>query len=53
MGADITEFGSVFAESEEVIINYLGEANAIFNDIEDLPFPTVSLVNGQALVPGH
>ena len=52
VGADITEFGSVFAESEEVIINYLGEANAIFNDIEDLPFPTVSLVNGQALGGG-
>ena len=52
VGADITEFGGVFAESEEVIIDYLGEANAIFNDIEDLPFPTISLVNGQALGGG-
>ena len=50
MGADITEFG--VRREEEVIINYLGEANAIFNDIEDLPFPTVSLVNGQALGGG-
>ncbi len=52
VGADITEFGGVFAASEEEIVGWLGEANALFNRIEDLPFPTVTAINGLALGGG-
>ena len=52
VGADITEFTEMFAESEEKIENWLVRGNQIFNDIEDLPYPTVSAVNGMALGGG-
>lgn len=48
VGADITEFGALFKESQEVLVEWLLQANSIFNAIEDLPFPTVTLINGQA-----
>ena len=48
VGADITEFGALFKEPQEKLVDWLLEANSIFNAIEDLPFPTVTLINGQA-----
>ncbi len=52
VGADITEFGAVFAAGEKAIKDRLQSYNDIFNRIEDLPFPTVVAVNGYALGGG-
>ncbi|MDA1371969.1 MAG: fatty acid oxidation complex subunit alpha FadB [Proteobacteria bacterium] len=52
VGADITEFTAKFSESDEQILEWLVAANRIFNDIEDLPVPSVSIVNGIALGGG-
>ncbi|WP_328189834.1 fatty acid oxidation complex subunit alpha FadB [Marinobacter sp. OP 3.4] len=52
VGADITEFTDLFAGPEEDLINNNLTANAVFNDIEDLPFPTVTCINGMALGGG-
>ena len=52
VGADITEFAGMFAEPEEKIQEWLVQGSQIFNDIEDLPYPTVSALNGMALGGG-
>ncbi len=52
VGADITEFGKNFQQSEEEIAKWALEANQIFNAIEDLPFPSVTAINGIALGGG-
>jgi 3-hydroxyacyl-CoA dehydrogenase / enoyl-CoA hydratase / 3-hydroxybutyryl-CoA epimerase / enoyl-CoA isomerase len=52
VGADVTEFGGMFLQSEDEIAGYLGQVNDIFSDIEDLPFPTVTAINGTALGGG-
>lgn len=52
VGADITEFGANFERSEEEIAKWGLEANQIFNAIEDLPFPSVTAINGIALGGG-
>ncbi len=52
VGADITEFNSKFVEGEQAVYNWLVEANKIFSDLEDLPFPTVTAINGIALGGG-
>jgi len=52
VGADITEFGRNFASSEEDIAKWAFEANRVFSAIEDLPFPTVTAINGFALGGG-
>lgn len=52
VGADITEFLGLFAQSEDVLLEWLAQANAVFNKLEDLPFPTLSAINGFALGGG-
>ncbi|MBL4821095.1 MAG: fatty acid oxidation complex subunit alpha FadB [Gammaproteobacteria bacterium] len=52
VGADITEFTAMFKAPEQEILDWLKEANALFNQIEDLPFPTVTAINGIALGGG-
>lgn len=52
VGADITEFGDNFKQEDEVIVKWILEANEIFNGVEDLPFPTVTAINGIALGGG-
>ena len=47
-GADITEFLTYFKEPDEKLQGLLNNANALFNRIEDLPFPTVAAINGEA-----
>ena len=47
-GADITEFLGYFASPDEVLSTMLIEVNAMFNRFEDLPFPTVAAINGEA-----
>lgn len=52
VGADITEFTGMFAGPEEELIANNLQANSVFNAIEDLPFPTVTAINGIALGGG-
>ncbi|ABC31452.1 3-hydroxyacyl-CoA dehydrogenase [Hahella chejuensis KCTC 2396] len=52
VGADITEFQELFAGSEEELVANNLEANKIFSAVEDLPFPTVTAINGIALGGG-
>ncbi len=47
-GADITEFLGYFASPDEVLETMLNEVNGMFNRFEDLPFPTVAAINGEA-----
>ena len=52
VGADITEFGEAFKQSDEQLGEWLAYCNKIFSDIEDLPFPTITAINGLALGGG-
>jgi len=52
VGADITEFGKNFTLSEEEIAKWSFEANQAFSAVEDLPFPSVTAINGFALGGG-
>ncbi|OZG71260.1 multifunctional fatty acid oxidation complex subunit alpha [Hahella sp. CCB-MM4] len=52
VGADITEFQGLFAGPEEELVANNLYANQIFSDIEDLPYPTVTAINGIALGGG-
>ena len=52
VGADITEFLAMFKEPREQMIDWCGQANAIFTSFEDLPFPTVVAIDGFALGGG-
>ena len=53
VGADITEFIDWFALPDEMFSERLLEVQRTFADIEDLPFPTVSVMNGVALGGGY
>ena len=52
VGADITEFGKSFQQPEEEIVKWSVEANKVFSSVEDLPFPSVTAINGIALGGG-
>lgn len=52
VGADITEFLTLFSKSELELSKWLVYANNIFNTLEDLPFPTISVISGYALGGG-
>ena len=52
VGADITEFGDAFKNSEEEIAAWVAEANVVFNAFEDLNVPTLVAINGIALGGG-
>ncbi|MDH4248278.1 MAG: fatty acid oxidation complex subunit alpha FadB [Deltaproteobacteria bacterium] len=52
VGADINEFLPAFRMPEEELAQWVGKAQQIFNALEDLPFPTVALLNGYALGGG-
>ncbi|MBD3896308.1 fatty acid oxidation complex subunit alpha FadB [Halomonas sp. ML-15] len=52
VGADITEFHGMFSKGEGQIAEMLEQVHGIFNAIEDLPFPTVTAINGLALGGG-
>ncbi|MGI2261314.1 fatty acid oxidation complex subunit alpha FadB [Shewanella sp. GXUN23E] len=52
VGADITEFLGLFSQSDDILLNWLEQANAVFNKLEDLPFPTLSVIRGFALGGG-
>jgi 3-hydroxyacyl-CoA dehydrogenase/enoyl-CoA hydratase/3-hydroxybutyryl-CoA epimerase/enoyl-CoA isomerase len=52
VGADITEFHGLFEKGEDYLVEMNQTVHAIFNAIEDLPFPTVTAINGLALGGG-
>ncbi|MFQ3788461.1 fatty acid oxidation complex subunit alpha FadB [Halomonas sp. A29] len=52
VGADITEFQTMFGKGSEFLESMLMKVHDIFNAIEDLPFPTVTAINGLALGGG-
>ncbi|MCP4881441.1 MAG: fatty acid oxidation complex subunit alpha FadB [Gammaproteobacteria bacterium] len=52
VGADITEFLEFFQYSTEELMAQNMQINAMFNAIEDLPIPSVSLINGMAFGGG-
>ncbi|QJQ99660.1 fatty acid oxidation complex subunit alpha FadB [Halomonas sp. PGE1] len=52
VGADITEFQTMFGKGGEFLESMLHRVHGIFNAIEDLPFPTVTAINGLALGGG-
>ncbi|OED86717.1 fatty acid oxidation complex subunit alpha FadB [Vibrio breoganii] len=52
VGADITEFLGLFAKPKEELSQWLQFANSIFNNLEDLPVPTISVIKGHALGGG-
>jgi 3-hydroxyacyl-CoA dehydrogenase / enoyl-CoA hydratase / 3-hydroxybutyryl-CoA epimerase / enoyl-CoA isomerase len=52
VGADIFEFGGVFAKSVEAIAAFNATQAAVFTAFEDLPVPIVTSINGLALGGG-
>ncbi|MDX5378637.1 MAG: fatty acid oxidation complex subunit alpha FadB [Halomonas sp.] len=52
VGADITEFHGIFEKGEAYLVEMNLKVHEIFNAIEDLPFPTVTAINGLALGGG-
>ncbi|WP_028302436.1 fatty acid oxidation complex subunit alpha FadB [Oceanospirillum beijerinckii] len=52
VGADITEFTDAFGQSEEELVAMNMAVHEVFNRVEDLPYPTVTAINGIALGGG-
>ena len=52
VGADITEFLSFFAYPEDELMAMNMQVNSTFNMLEDLPIPSVALINGMAFGGG-
>ncbi len=52
VGADITEFGAMFAAGEAAIATSVLEVNRMLSTFEDLPVPTVVAINGVCLGGG-
>lgn len=52
VGADITEFAALFALSAEGIAADVTQSNQAFLALENLPVPTLSVINGYALGGG-
>jgi 3-hydroxyacyl-CoA dehydrogenase/enoyl-CoA hydratase/3-hydroxybutyryl-CoA epimerase/enoyl-CoA isomerase len=52
VGADITEFGGMFAQGEESVAAGVLEVNRMLNRFEDLPVPSVAAINGICLGGG-
>ncbi|WP_405633448.1 fatty acid oxidation complex subunit alpha FadB [Pseudoalteromonas sp. Ld20] len=52
IGADIFEFLPTFTKPEAELVTWIKDATDVFDAVEDLPFPTLSAINGLALGGG-
>jgi 3-hydroxyacyl-CoA dehydrogenase/enoyl-CoA hydratase/3-hydroxybutyryl-CoA epimerase/enoyl-CoA isomerase len=52
VGADVTEFGGMFAAGEAAVAKSVLDVNRMLCRFEDLPFPTVAAINGVCLGGG-
>jgi 3-hydroxyacyl-CoA dehydrogenase / enoyl-CoA hydratase / 3-hydroxybutyryl-CoA epimerase / enoyl-CoA isomerase len=52
VGADIFEFTATFSQPEEAIRAHVAQQNRAFTAVDDLPIPTVAVINGLALGVG-
>lgn len=52
VGADIKQFSQMFNESEELICDSVVKFNAVFTALQNLPFPSITLIDGIALGGG-
>lgn len=52
VGADITEFTSLFSQPDEEVLSWVAKTSQVFDRFEDLPFPTIAAINGFALGGG-
>ncbi|NNG45051.1 fatty acid oxidation complex subunit alpha FadB [Pseudoalteromonas sp. NEC-BIFX-2020_002] len=52
IGADIFEFLPTFTKPEAELVAWIKDATDVFDAVEDLPFPTLSAINGLALGGG-
>ncbi|AWB66515.1 fatty acid oxidation complex subunit alpha FadB [Saccharobesus litoralis] len=52
VGADITEFIGTFQLADDELLQWIKNATDIFDALEDLPFATISAINGFALGGG-
>ncbi|MGY0637684.1 MAG: fatty acid oxidation complex subunit alpha FadB [Paraglaciecola chathamensis] len=52
VGADITEFTGLFDMPAEEVLTWVAKTSQVFDRFEDLPFPTISAINGFALGGG-
>lgn len=52
VGADITEFGKWFGRPADKLMDQMLDVHHTFSRLEDLPFPSVAVINGMALGGG-
>lgn len=52
VGADIAEFTGLFKLPKAELSAWVEQSNRVFTTLEELPFPTVSVINGHALGGG-
>ncbi|MDT8428606.1 MAG: fatty acid oxidation complex subunit alpha FadB [Pseudomonadales bacterium] len=52
VGADISEFTQLFKLPEKELLAWCEQTNAVFNALEDLPVPSISVIDGMALGGG-
>ncbi len=52
VGADITEFTSLFGAGKDEIKPFTGLNNANFNRLQNLPYPSCAVINGAAMGGG-
>ncbi|MFT7286385.1 MAG: 3-hydroxyacyl-CoA dehydrogenase/enoyl-CoA hydratase/3-hydroxybutyryl-CoA epimerase [Halieaceae bacterium] len=52
VGADITEFTSLFGAASEDLQGFTAHNNRNFNRLQNLPYPTVAVINGFAMGGG-